>query len=173
MSRGVLLKILGLRQRTRRRLVLGYWAAVLALIAAMAIVFEQHRAWAGDLHLFWLFWAITTVPMLLDNLRPSLTRGKNLQPLLKPAPLDRVGKDRPMDERDAYMAFRSEAFSNVALRGFVLVSVLFLLIVESGWCTYLRVPLLWLLYFVTVSLPNTFLLWREKDMEPADEEPLS
>ncbi|MGA3082389.1 MAG: hypothetical protein ABSD44_13630, partial [Terracidiphilus sp.] len=78
-SRRELLKLLNWKRRTRRRVVMAFWAAVLAFVGAMAFILQRHGSWIGDIRLFWLFWAVTTLPILLRSLRPSLTRGRKLQ----------------------------------------------------------------------------------------------
>lgn len=161
-----LLKLLNWKRRTRRRVVMAYWAAALAFVAAMAFILQRHGSWIGDIRLFWLFWAVTTLPILVRNLRPSLTRGKTLQTLLQPAKPDRESEDRPMDERDGYLSYRANAHAYVVLQLLVSVGVTCLMLMESTGLSALRVPLLWLLYIAAVSLPESFLLWTEPELEP-------
>jgi len=48
----------------------------------------------------------------------------------------------------------------------VSVGVTCLMLMESRGLSALRVPLLWLLYIAAVSLPESFLLWNEPELEP-------
>jgi hypothetical protein len=164
-SRRELLMILRLRRGTRRRLVLAYWAAVLAFVGAIAFILRSHGSLAGDIRLFWLFWAVTTVPMMLFHIRRSFSHSSKPQTLLQPAKPDRESEDRPMDERDSYLSYRANAHAYVVLQLFISLSVLWLMWMESTGLSALRVPLLWLLYIAAVSLPQSMILWTEPDME--------
>jgi hypothetical protein len=164
-SRRELLKLLDWKRRTRRRVVMAYWAAVLAFVGAMAFILQRHGSWIGDIRLFWFFWAVTTLPIMLRNSLPSLTRGRNLQTLLQPTKPDRESEDRPMDERDGYLSYRANAHAYGVLQLLVSLGVLCLMLMESKGLSALRVPLLWLLYLAAVSLPDSFLLWTEPELE--------
>jgi len=170
-SRRELLKLLHWKRRTRRRVVMAYWAAVLAFVGAIAFILRRHGSLAGDIRLFWLFWAVTTVPMMLRTLLSSFSRGSKPQTLLQPAKPDRESEDRPMDERDKYLSYRANAHAYVVLQLLLSLGVLWLMWMESTGLSALRVPLLWLLYIAAVSLPQSIILWTEPDMDESEPVP--
>jgi len=163
-SRRHLLRLLQWKRRTRRWMVIAYWAAVLAFVGAIAFTLRSHGSLAGDSRVFWLFWAVTSVPYMLRNLRSSLSRSSKPQTLFQPAKPDRENEP-PIDERDAYLSYRATANAYVLLQLLLSLGVLWLMWMESTGYSALRVPLLWLLYITAVSLPQSIILWTEPDME--------
>ncbi|MGD0789901.1 MAG: hypothetical protein ABR898_18150 [Terracidiphilus sp.] len=171
-ARRDLLKLLHWKRRTRRRVVMAYWAAVMAFVGAIAFILRRHGSLTGDMRLFWFFWAVTTaVPLMLFLIRRSLSRSSKPQTLLQPVKPDRESEDRPMDERAKYLSYRANAHAYVVLQLLLSLGVLWLMWMESTGLSTLRVPLLWLLYIAAFSLPQSMILWTEPDMETEAEAP--
>jgi hypothetical protein len=173
------------RRRTRRWMVVGYWALVLALLGLVAVSSTGHHRLFSNLS-FVFVWLLVLVAQLLGGTgtggpvrdfegRPAkgpMLIDNTIKTLIDSTNRDWQKEDRRLDERDIrernaahYKAYRIVVVF-IALTSIALV---YLENPDLAWLSCLRMPVLWLLLIVAFSLPQTLILWSEPDMEPADE----
>ena len=166
-SRRDLLELLELRRRSRRQLVVAYWIVGLSLLSTTAILIRQRATVLETLSPYWFFLAVVWLPLLLQNIRSTLTRPLAVQSMLSQAKLVTTANP-PIDERDLYVDTRAHYKAYFLVQVLVLPIILFLTLLETraeSGLRFLRVPLLWLAYLLVASLPKSLILWNEPDME--------
>jgi len=168
-------------RRTRRWLVVGYWAVVLALLALLSRLIGEPNHLIRD---YW-FLGIWITPFLLGFLggtRPSgpvrdfLGRSSERPELLEntvktlrdPGNREWTKEDRPLDERDIKLRNDAHYKAYGVMRGVALFGFLAVVYQQIPQAPNVREPLLWLLLTVIWSLPQSIILWTEPDMEEAE-----
>jgi len=174
------------RRKTRRRLVVGYWAFVLLLVGCASPIVFKHPTVFGVRAWVCINLIVGLTGFLGGNDRGGAVRafqgrtaGERRTPpdysfmtvedvAAKIVAKEQAEKECRLDERDtnlrnaahfkAYVFMRKSAF-------FVIFALIALGIPRLSRLEFLREPLLWLLLVVFLSLPQTLILWTEPDME--------
>jgi hypothetical protein len=147
-------------------LVVAYWTLVLSFIAALAVASRSFGAEAAGRAFLWFWWALLVPPVLLRSVARWSTRSSILLSLNGIAEPNQG--PHPMDERELSLHYRMHTKAFYLLQIFVPAGVLLLTppeIHRSAWLASARIPLLWLLSMVVLSLPQSMILWTEPDME--------
>lgn len=162
-------EMLRLRRQARRLLVIAYWIFVVSFIGTLTLVSRDQDPVLVNREFMWFWWTLIVFPMSLRSIVALSRRRNNLQTLLKPARRDGEFGPRPLDERELDLHYRMHAKAYYLLQILVPVGVLLLTppeIFRKAWLVSARVPLLWLLSIVITSLPQTMILWTERDTVP-------
>lgn len=166
------------RRRTRRWLVLGFWAVNLSLVAVVSLLTGK------DGTFLWLLysWQFITLLLLTGLLGGDGRRGA-VRAFEGPTTEEQAAADNTcmtpediaerkrreieirLDERDVKMRNAAHYKAYSALRWIILVAFPFMVASPPGELFSLRRFLLLTLFLVVWGLPQTLILWTEPDME--------
>jgi hypothetical protein len=167
------------RRSARRLFVVGYWAVALLLVAA------ESQLWGSNPNQFLVRWILVLILSLPGYLGGTDPRGA-VREFNGPTPDDPDSTDytfmtvddiaakkleereRRLDERDTMLrnAIHYRAYA-ILRRSAILVafSLLVLSMPTFARFAHLRMLLLWCVFIVFMSLPQSIILWTEPDME--------
>jgi len=147
--------------------LIAYWLLVLSLVALLA-AFLRRGNFLEALSPIWFYAVAVMLPQLLRGIRTSLARPIVVTSVLEPAKPDRRSDNLLMDERERTLDAKMHSRAYYYLYLFVLPLVFFMTVIENRSyveLAFLRIPLLWLLWLLVSSLPQSLILWNEPDLE--------
>jgi len=161
-------RVLCMKRLARRWLVIAYWAIILLFIGTLSAVSQRQGFDRVDGPIFWFWWILILFPLFLRSIVIFSTRGSDLQTLMMPPESGRGVEPRPLDERELSLHLRIHTKAYYILRISVPMGVYLLTLMEirrNAWLVFARLPLLWLMSVLVMSLPQSMILWAEPDLE--------
>jgi len=173
------------RRRTRRILVIAYWAAVFLVTSVDGAINFWSPGWRNH---FWITAIWTVCFALLGSFLGGLGTGgpvrnfegrrpqkpnlidNTLRTLINPADVGWQREDGPLDERDIRLRNAAHYEAYRAIKFIFLVGFLAFILLGTVLQRYktLTEPVFLVLFLIAMNLPQTLILWYEPDMEQFD-----